>query len=251
MNWNRRARRNDRDVNKKPYTPDNPGMTESLAGVLANASLKEKEEARAMLLHYVGELSAIKNADPVGVAATVHDVQDTYINEAMNRPEMITNKISCRPGCNHCCHLLIGIWPQEAALLAAKIIVDKIEIDTERLYKQAEVRNLEGWNKLPIQDRRCVLLGDDGKCRAYEERPGACRKYYVASNPQLCDTVKHNGAKVARYVINKVEIIESAALTSFGGRDMPRALKNALIDPPDLSNVFREDDQTAKDESNG
>lgn len=95
-----------------------------------------------------------------------------------------------------------------------------IEIDAEKLARQASVP----WDQLPIEDQRCLFLSADNECRVYEHRPGACRKYMVKSNPDLCDTTKHPGGEVAIVFSMEAEIISSAAMTVYGAGDMATML---------------------------
>lgn len=52
------------------------------------------------------------------------------------------------------------------------------------------------------QAKRCVFLADDNSCSIYHARPGACRRYFVVSKPELC--MPTNTKKVS--VLNTIDI---------------------------------------------
>ncbi|HKX40906.1 MAG TPA: YkgJ family cysteine cluster protein [Burkholderiaceae bacterium] len=131
--------------------------------------------------------------------------------------------IKCKRGCAACCHLSVDVSPQEAILLRVIAKDQGIPIDEARLDRQAS-KSFDTWHELPVEDRRCVFLGEDNACRVYEHRPGACRKYTVKSDPERCDMDKYPGGEVAIVFDVEAEIIQSAAMTVFGARSMAEQL---------------------------
>lgn len=103
-----------------------------------------------------------------------------------------------------------------------------LRIDYARLDRQARARKHEAFMALSLEDRRCVMLRDDGLCGIYSARPTSCRKYIVASDPDLCDTVKHKGGAVAILNAWQLEAMVSAAQTVFRTDLMAHLLKRVL-----------------------
>ncbi|MFP4053244.1 MAG: YkgJ family cysteine cluster protein [Phycisphaerae bacterium] len=112
--------------------------------------------------------------------------------------------LSCRKGCDACCHYLVPISPPEAFhlwedLLALqgqhrRRIAESFEKAarnvlsarfTARADDQTELlREVAQW--YTSLDQPCPLLNQHG-CELHSERPVVCREYNVVSNPALCD----------------------------------------------------------------
>lgn len=121
--------------------------------------------------------------------------------------------ISCRMGCSGCCHYEIEITDDEAVLLAS-VVRGGVEIDRERLAKQAtRARKGPEWEDILQPDNRCVFLAPEGVCRIYELRPSACRRHLVTTPAEWCTTP---GKPVAPVEVLMTEILLSAA-TSLDG----------------------------------
>lgn len=93
---------------------------------------------------------------------------------------------TCAAGCVACCHLEIEVTPEEGALLAARVAAGH-PVDRARLAAQAaRERKSPAWASPQAEENRCVFLGPSGRCTVYEDRPAACRKLLVASDPAQC-----------------------------------------------------------------
>lgn len=119
---------------------------------------------------------------------------------------------SCKKGCAHCCHLEVSISHDEAELLAGLVNSGRVNIDIGRLRKQSEIPTLmdgtSAWRELPSEVRRCVFLRDDSLCGIYEQRPAACRKYFVRTPPEYCKDIKGKSQIVS---VLEAEVVVSAA----------------------------------------
>src|SRR6185369_5054629 len=102
-----------------------------------------------------------------------------------------------------------------------------LQVDRERLRRQAEARTTDEWGALSREDRTCVFLRDE-QCAIYEHRPSACRKYMVATPPELCVTDRHPRQEVAVLACNAAEVITSAAITTWGWDPMAPALLRVI-----------------------
>ena len=88
--------------------------------------------------------------------------------------------LACAPGCSHCCHLRVQVQPYEAFHLAAWLRrhfgAARIATITSALRANAQRTRELGEEARKRTNLRCALLGDDGRCIAYEARPAACRR---------------------------------------------------------------------------
>lgn len=199
--------------------------TTTLKGAKQQMRGKDLRLADECFAHYREQWTAIASEEPLNVAFTVHEVTDEHVAHMLatskHGPE-----VQCRKGCAACCHLYVDVFPQEAQLLLEFARDQGIEIDEARLARQATKTDAT-WHELPPEDQRCVFLGDDRACRVYEHRPGACRKYAVKNDPDLCDMHKHPGGRVAIVFSVEAEIIHSAAMTTYGAGSMAAMLLKA------------------------
>lgn len=80
--------------------------------------------------------------------------------------------LRCGSGCEACCHVSLSLAPLEADR-----VTDALgSLDAETLAA------LDARRSDPRVDagRRCVMLGDDGRCAIYESRPLVCRSQGLA-----------------------------------------------------------------------
>jgi len=124
----------------------------------------------------------------------------------------LQEKISCKKGCSNCCHLNIVVTDDEAEVLAP--LYDGTQ--NEKLKRQAAVTDdLKYPSILGYEDAACVFLKDNA-CSVYENRPMACRTYYVVSNPEDCDAIKHPDRLVKQASNFVAEMIKSVAYKRAG-----------------------------------
>ena len=203
-------------------------MTDELRAAANRKAREEKKQAllRAMLVRYVGDCRQFQADDPQSVAPRVHDAMDAVLQRDRSK-DRSSREIRCGKGCDHCCKVPVEVFPQEAALLIAAASQACIRLDTDRLHRQSRY-SIENWGEQNPADRACVFLGDDGACRVYENRPNACRKLLVVTDPALCDASAHDAPSVGRWVSWEAEILAAAALEEFGTALMPSALLTSL-----------------------
>ena len=187
---------------------------------------RKKAHLEGIFRHYTEQFRAAENQDAPSVARGIHSTID-HVLDRDRKKSPTSGDIRCRARCNHCCHEPVEIWPHEAALLVASVREAGMELDTARLERQSQY-NIDTWRQQPIVDRACVFLSDDGACKVYAGRPNACRKLLVVTDPALCDAQKHPPDSVGRWFSMEAEILESAALETFGAALMPHLLLAAL-----------------------
>ena len=130
-------------------------------------------------------------------AKLIHAVVDEFNNESFSHP-LVQELSPCKLGCTACCHTQVSVTDDEAQLLV-QLIEDGVEVNRERLSKQAAVGNdSSAFFKLKYQDRKCIFLGVSGACSVYEDRPSVCRTNVVLGDASQCDTSK--GIKPTRLV---------------------------------------------------
>jgi Fe-S-cluster containining protein len=101
---------------------------------------------------------------------------------------------SCNRGCNSCCYQLVGSSLSEGAMIAAHLMetpswVPEIRQIRARLQEDsALIRSMKDKpHEWMVSKRACPFLDKkSGDCRIYSVRPGACRTYFVTSDPENC-----------------------------------------------------------------
>lgn len=114
--------------------------------------------------------------------------------------ELYPEKISCRSGCSACCRSLFDITLLDAYYL--KLGFDALPAEIKETVRKKAVERLqlmrgewpefdhpyllnyrpeEEWEPLmPEEDETpCVLVGEDGRCLVYENRPMTCRLHGI------------------------------------------------------------------------
>ena len=92
--------------------------------------------------------------------------------------------IACRKGCSFCCHLAVEVTVLEAVAVwrRASASPQLTAAILETASQSANVPAMERWRKkVP-----CPMLGPDGACQVYEDRPGSCRAY-VSVDVAACE----------------------------------------------------------------
>jgi Fe-S-cluster containining protein len=109
-----------------------------------------------------------------------------------------------------CCHF--GVTGREPYPTAVELAELELALASAPMKKR---RSLE-----LAEHRRCPVLGDDGRCRAYAARPFGCRTYFCA---------RARGAPVDRAEVQHIARAIAALSARFAPRDPgPRPLSSAL-----------------------
>jgi uncharacterized protein len=128
-----------------------------------------------------------KHRNPAKRARLVFKEVDLHLKELF-KDETIPKLVTCKAGCQACCHTQVSVTKDEADLLAQRI-VEGTDVDLERLSLQSKTKNSsEEWYKLDFDQRGCLFLDEEGCCTVYEDRPAVCRSTYVVSNAANCNT---------------------------------------------------------------
>ena len=182
------------------------GVTETLKGYLQQHP-ELFEQVKSAIEHYVREYrraAQLAGDDKKSLAHSFHIAMDKLIKESV---DAVGSELSCKKGCAHCCYVNVDISEDEAALILYAIKEKGIQLDIQKLEHQARA---ERWNQIAYKDRRCPLLGADNQCMIYEHRPMSCRKYYVRTPPEMCNSQKYPAGDVGVLSINLAEAMASA-----------------------------------------
>lgn len=180
----------------------------SLSGPLKTA-INEGAVTKEQFLSELQELHTVAKEMrrlPAYVRADAyHQVMDQYLARTFTKPEPDMTP-TCSSKCSHCCYQNVDVVWDEAALLLENH-ADKI--DWTRFEAQTYT---EDHTKLPHEMKACIFL-KDGKCSVYADRPNSCRKYFVVSEPEKCDSKKYPGGEVGTVYSYKAELFASALMT--------------------------------------
>ncbi len=163
---------------------------------------------------------------PVAYAVSARIVHTTLQHHRGNG-----SNISCRKGCNACCHYLVPITVPEAiefkaaflkrppnqrvrilqsSLAASKRILSKrppeifaTKLTSEISNYQTGLQELSDW--FEGLNVTCPFL-DAGECSIYQERPLACREYFVSGSNKQC-VGQEGGAIVVEMPIHISEVL--------------------------------------------
>jgi hypothetical protein len=136
------------------------------------ASDSERDEsgtARGFALNAVHE--TLGKATDVDSCMTLAAGIDSLIDQAFQHFQKDGAGIACRAGCNFCCHLRVMVYPHEAIALF-RYLGSRMPREQANVVRQ---RLMDGAPR-----SACAFLVD-GKCSAYEVRPGACAGYHSLS----------------------------------------------------------------------
>lgn len=121
------------------------------------------------------------------------------MDEALDYFRRDGSDIACRAGCSFCCHLRVMVYPHEAIALfrylGSRMPKEQADRVRARLIENAaHIAKLarEGHAATGIA---CAFL-IDGKCSAYEARPGTCSGYHSLSR-ERCEESYNNVARTS------------------------------------------------------
>jgi len=148
-------------------------------------------------------------------------------------------EISCKRGCSHCCHRLVGVTSDEAVLLANQLkrigkgTITRETIQTLQKQAKYDLSQASEFFQLPLEENKCVFLTEEQDCSIYVNRPFACRTLRVRSNPFNCsqEAFFEGRDDIDPAISVEAEVIVSAALEVEDKplQPLPRALLAQLL----------------------
>jgi Fe-S-cluster containining protein len=159
------------------------------------------------------------------VAYSIHEEIDKEIKKGLEYGSM---KTTCTKGCSFCCRINVDIGYEEAELIIDYCKEIGLDIDWNTLREQ-QFRTDSSWKTLDPSMKACVFLDkQEGTCRIYEHRPANCRKYYVVTDPKLCDTETNKQVdNVASLFAYRADILTSAIMNITESGNMAKMLLKA------------------------
>lgn len=167
---------------------------------------------------YLKSLTSQKRSR-VKAVKRIHKIMDENILAFSKK-----NPTTCRKGCSYCCHVYIYSTIDEAQAIVNYCKHNNLEIDKEILLQQSKYTR-EVW---PDQEHsKCIFLDQKSECSIYPIRPMTCRKFFVASDPELCDT--STGIHRVKILHNiEVELMTAGVYEVRDTNSLPRQLLKIL-----------------------
>lgn len=132
-----------------------------------------KSRQEAIQEKLLGELRCSREL-PDALADACHEHATRFLEEL---PE--ASKVACRKGCSYCCHQPATVFAFEAIRIAHALSVSLSDHQLKALKKKmkARVNGLRGASvRKNVESRTaCPLLGPEGQCSIYADRPLTCR----------------------------------------------------------------------------
>lgn len=202
----------------------NPGDLHD-CGELANSVIVGREIrifGRAIHFRIAAANAYARLSDIVPAVRTVCD----QLLDAMPdlRAENGKRRVSCRKGCAACCSYLVPLSLPEVFRMreefAAMPADDRIpilksavhaafrilrqDITEPEINGDSDLQQISRW--YACLNIPCPFLSD-GICGIYEQRPLACREYFVTSRPKSCETGGSDHPHVVRLPLHLAEIL--------------------------------------------
>ena len=154
-----------------------------------------------------------------------------YVNEAAVEHARVHLKVVSCYTCTvpACCSYTVSAFLYEAVPIAARLLREGRDSPELRAELQAAAHAMETTTKDRYQ-RPCVLLGADGRCTIYEDRPSICGCHLVESPASACadqgtaDITLLSGPMVTAYQPD----IEEQFCLAVGLRRLPVHYRGAL-----------------------
>jgi len=183
------------------------------------------------------------------------------LDEAFQHFQQDGAALACRAGCSFCCHLRVMVYPHEAIALfrylGSRMPREQTTVVRERVVQNAALIR-EGRAPAALA---CAFLVD-GKCSAYEVRPGACSGYHSLSR-ERCEAEYQSAAnapdgvpvlKALRYVAAALDDGMEQGLSALGlskARIELHIAVAALIKSPALIQRWRSGRELLKSDGGG
>ena len=180
-----------------------------------------RAQSRQMLRHLSRDLKSLyQNLDESAIRAIQqHEVQG--------------NHVSCRQGCDACCHIAVVITKVEAMVIA-----DRIHSWPDWREWPARLASAAQPYCAPEYDRNwyanarppCPFLAEH-QCRIYDIRPAPCRYYYVITPAEQCGDRVH--LEVGQLDMTEIEMrvlaYSNSVMGEFTASCLPLMVLEAMI----------------------
>ena|SRR3990167_8286133 len=195
----------------------NDTLMHAAKNISVDVAKKHFKEVKKVAVYYKNELS---KPNPDKFIGKLYAKVDQIVKESVK-----PGSVSCSKGCSHCCYQAVNISKSKALYILNN--TERIELDTKLLVKQLPLTTYQEWHELPYADRKCIFL-QDNKCSIYDIRPIACRKYFVKSLPDDCDSQANPNRRVINMTINPVEKMASALINAEENGLLPAMIQKVV-----------------------
>lgn len=161
--------------------------------------------------HFVNDLS---DTEKLSIMEKIYILAAKYLTEGIDFSEAFSvldqknfSSASCKRGCSYCCYINVDVIEAEAKNIYDK---HKNKIDWPRANFLSKHNSPQKLRRIDLKSRACLFL-QNNECQIYEDRPMACRSFYVVSNPKYCKTAKVKN--VRRLIDLKVEMMRAVLFT--------------------------------------
>jgi len=167
-------------------------LPEVLSKAIQQSSEEDKRLIGEQIIHWAETYESVKaeKGEQLAIAFMYHEI-DKAIEMHLTRS---TRAVSCKKGCSICCEQYVSVSKDEATVLLAKLTESQTWIDFKKAKSQSN-HDTDSWVKQDKETRTCMFLKDNA-CSIYEQRPAACRTYFVYSDPKLCDPANPDSVTV-------------------------------------------------------
>jgi Fe-S-cluster containining protein len=141
-------------------------------------------------------------------------------------------RVSCRKGCSNCCHYPVYVSLLEGILIYQGLHDDRLWTNKLKAKFQEAARNTWGQSIAVwmLSNRPCPLLGDDGLCRSYDNRPVHCRVTFSRGSPHDCHPHRFQAnTLVPRPETSEVSVVERRLLKQLGASNVLLPLAAAVL----------------------
>lgn len=170
-----------------------------------------------------------------------------FVSKRMDKKlkEVYPLRLACENGCSYCCHYHVYAYPIEIFAIV-EYVKTLSDAEQNSIRKQLTI-NLEKISNLTVDQHiatniRCALLGDGGRCVAYDVRPVACRKHHSVDGVSCKVTFDNPSSSMKNTLVEAREIVGTGFIfalkmgTESVGLDTTRyelhgALYEALTNP--------------------
>ena len=148
-----------------------------------------------------------------GGAGVLHRIIDMCVKKdlQMLKSHHPNERLSCTRKCSSCCYQNVDVFDAEAKLYAA-MIKEGHEYNSYEFKKQLNMTK-DDYKSRP---RPCIFL-KKGECTIYDQRPVACRKYFVVTPSEKCHIEPNSPNKVGLPPMLESEIVYTAYGTAHEG----------------------------------
>ena len=192
-------------------------------GIFAKTGITDNELVR-LIQDYIDQFKEVlKHNDGAETIHQAYKMLNDYFRKDFDK--QIKEKITCKKGCSFCCHINVDCTQMEVDLILQYIRAYNIPVDAKVLELHAKSTMKE---RPLLEKSACVFLSAEGNCNIYDVRPLACRKYFIVSDPTLCNYKTNPLDNVKIYPDLQMELVTSALVNIQQPENMASLLQKKI-----------------------